>query len=126
MIEVVSLGEQKIDTINGQEVIRIRERILPLVRIGEVLNIPSSKPSEHAYAVVVGLAHNRIGLVTDDLIGQKEIVIKPLGSYLKKVDGIAGSTILGDGHVIMILDVAQLIRSDKARSLNTHAELEPA
>ena len=126
VIEVVSLDEQKIDTINGREVIRIRERILPLVRIGEVLDIPHGKEPENAYAVVVGLAHHRIGLVTDDLVGQKEIVIKPLGNYLKKVEGIAGSTILGDGHVIMILDVAQLIRSDKERSRNQTAELEMA
>ena len=126
VIEVVSLDEQKIDTINGREVIRIRERILPLVRIGEVLDIPNAKESENAYAVVVGLAHHRIGLVTDDLVGQKEIVIKPLGNYLKKVEGIAGSTILGDGHVIMILDVAQLIRSDKERSRVQPQELEMA
>ena len=126
VIEVVNLNEQKIDTVNGQEVIRIRERILPLVRIGEVLDIPNSKKSENAYAVIVGLAHHRIGLVADDLVGQKEIVIKPLGSYLKKVEGIAGSTILGDGHVIMILDVAQIIRSDKERQRAPAAELEMA
>ena len=126
VIEVVNLNEQKIDTVNGQEVIRIRERILPLVRIGEVLDIPNSKKSENAYAVIVGLAHHRIGLVADDLVGQKEIVIKPLGSYLKQVEGIAGSTILGDGHVIMILDVAQIIRSDKERQRAPAAELEMA
>ncbi|MBX2821906.1 MAG: chemotaxis protein CheW, partial [Rhodothermaceae bacterium] len=126
VIEVVNLNEQKIDSVNGQEVIQIRERILPLVRIGEFLDIPNSKKSEHAYAVIVGLAHHRIGLVADDLVGQKEIVIKPLGSYLKQVDGIAGSTILGDGHVIMILDVAQIIRSDKERQRAAASELEMA
>lgn len=126
VIEVVNLNEQKIDTVNGHEVIRIRERILPLVRIGEVLDISNSKKSENAYAVIVGLAHHRIGLVADDLVGQKEIVIKPLGSYLKQVEGIAGSTILGDGHVIMILDVAQIIRSDKERQRIPAAELEMA
>ena len=126
VIEVVSLDDQKIESINGHEAIRIRERILPLVRIGNVLNIPGSKPPENAYAVVVGLAHHRIGLVTDDLIGQKEIVIKPLGNYLKKVEGIAGSTILGDGHVIMILDVAQLIRADKERAFSQASEPEYA
>jgi len=126
VIEVVNLTEQKIDSVNGQEVIQIRERILPLVRIGEFLDIPNSKKSEHAYAVIVGLAHHRIGLVADDLVGQKEIVIKPLGSYLKQVEGIAGSTILGDGHVIMILDVAQIIRSDKERQRAAVSELEMA
>ncbi len=127
VIEVVGLESQRIDTINGREVIRIRERILPLVRIGEVLDIPSTVPPDKAYAVVVGLAHHRIGLVADDLVGQKEIVIKPLGNYLKKVSGIAGSTILGDGHVIMILDVGELIRFETERAAPSRShEPEPA
>ena len=56
-----------------------------------------------------------LGLVADSLIGQKEIVIKPLGGYLKKIAGLAGSTILGDGRVIMILDVAELIHLEDER-----------
>ena len=55
------------------------------------------------------------GLVVDALTGQKEIVIKPLGSYLKKVAGIAGSTILGDGRVVMIVDVGELIRIEMSK-----------
>jgi two-component system, chemotaxis family, sensor kinase CheA len=60
--------------------------------------------------VVVGLAEQRLGIVVDSLLGQKEVVIKSLGSYLGNVKGIAGSTILGDGRVIVIIDVAQLMK----------------
>jgi two-component system chemotaxis sensor kinase CheA len=60
--------------------------------------------------VVVGLADKRLGLVVDELLGQKEIVIKSLGEYLGHIRGMSGSTILGDGRVIMILDIEELIQ----------------
>ena len=117
VVEVVSLESRKIDTIDGNEVIRLRERILPLVHISNVLGIENTKPKDQCFAVIVGLAHQRVGLVTDDLVGQKEIVIKPLGNYLKKIPGIAGSTILGDGRVIMILDIVELVRMVNERDV---------
>ena len=58
-----------------------------------------------------GLAEQRIGLVVDELLGQKEIVVKSLGDYLDEIRGIAGSTILGDGRVIMILDISDIFLS---------------
>ncbi len=109
--EVVSLDEQELYTMKGREVMRHRDRVLPLMRIGETLDVDDySRSTRHAYVVVVAIAHHRLGVVVDDLISQEEIVIKPLGNYLKKVDAVAGSTILGDGSVIMILDIGELIR----------------
>ena len=66
--------------------------------------------------VVIGLAQQRLGIVVDSLLGQKEVVIKSLGTYLGTVPGIAGSTILGDGRVIMIIDVGELIHLYAERS----------
>jgi len=60
--------------------------------------------------VVIGLAQQRVGIVVDTMLGQKEVVIKSLGAYLGTVAGIAGSTILGDGRVIMIIDVGELMK----------------
>ena len=60
------------------------------------------------YVVEVGIAEKRFGIKVDELIGQQEVVIKSLGSYLGKIDGIAGSTIMGDGTVVMILDIHEL------------------
>ena len=88
---------------------------MPLIRVNDVLNTPGKENDHHQYAVIVGIAHKRLGLVVDKLIGQKEIVIKPLGSYLNKIQGVAGSTILGDGRVIMILDVGELIRLENKK-----------
>ncbi|MDZ4700626.1 MAG: chemotaxis protein CheA [Rhodothermales bacterium] len=115
VVEVVGMEHHRIDAINGREVLRLRERILPLVYISDILGLDRRKDVKNSYAVVIGLAHQRVGLIVEDLVGQKEVVIKPLGNYLKKIPGIAGSTILGDGRVIMILDVAELIRLEQAR-----------
>ena len=114
VIEVVGFSNEDISTIRGREVITLREEILPLMRIGETLDVEGYKPDKaRTFAVIVGIAHHRLGLVVDALTGQKEIVIKPLGNYLKKVAGVAGSTIMGDGRVIMILDMGELVRIEK-------------
>ena len=121
VIEVVGLNDDVISTIRGREVIRLREKVLPLVRVSDVLNAPRTATTSRQYAVIVGIAHYRLGLVVNDLVGQKEIVIKPLGSYLKKIPGVAGSTILGDGRVIMILDIGELVRMENEK-LRTPSE----
>jgi len=85
--------------------------VLPLLRLRETLKTPvaNGNASKKEYVVVVGLAHQRIGIVVDNLLGQQEIVIKPLSSLLGSVPGVAGSTILGDGRVIMIVDIPELV-----------------
>ncbi|MEM1096026.1 MAG: chemotaxis protein CheA [Bacteroidota bacterium] len=110
VIEVVSIEEENVETINGHEVIRLREQVMPLLQIKNLLDVPEQGAAEHRYAVIIGLAEHRVGIVVDGLVGQKEIVIKSLGSYLKKTRGISGSTIMGDGSVILILDVGEVIR----------------
>jgi len=118
--EVVNFDESEVHTIQGREVMHHRDRVLPLLRIGESLDVNGyERNREHSYIVVVAIAHHRLGVIVDDLTSQKEIVIKPLGNYLKKVPAVAGSTILGDGSVIMILDVAEMIRMrvDELRDL---------
>ncbi len=111
VLEVVHTAKSEVSTVHGREVIRLRETVLPLVDISEILDVPGRNGEEPGfYTVVVGVANHKFGIVVDRLIGQKEIVIKPLGAYLKSIEGIAGSTILGDGRVIMILDAGELLR----------------
>lgn len=108
--EVVAVEENIIDTVNRQEVIRIREDVYPITRLDKTLGIGSERSSIlNKNVVIVGLGINRVGLVVDELLGQQEIVIKTLGQYLGDIHGIAGSTILGDGRVIMIIDINELI-----------------
>ncbi len=114
VVEVVGLTHKAVSTIRGREVITLRDQVLPLLRVGEVLDVEGYEPDkERTSAVIVDIANQRLGLVVDTLMGQKEIVIKPLGNYLKKVAGVAGSTIMGDGRVIMILDMGELVRLEK-------------
>jgi two-component system chemotaxis sensor kinase CheA len=111
VLEVVHTPKESISTVHGRAVIRLRELVLPLVEISEILGVPGHDESAQSlYTVVVGVGNHKFGIVVDRLIGQKEIVIKPLGAYLKNIPGIAGSTILGDGRVIMILDSGELLR----------------
>ncbi len=127
VLEVVGLKDGDVQTIRGREVIRLREQVLPLVRIGQTLNVKDAHLDDsRSYAVIVGIAHHRLGLIVDDLVGQKEIVIKPLGSFLKKTPAVAGSTILGDGRVIMILDMAEIVRMENSRRRDGFEKREAA
>ncbi|TAE29721.1 MAG: chemotaxis protein CheA [Candidatus Kapaibacterium sp.] len=111
VVEVVNTDLNQIYSVNQNEVMRIRNQVFPLIRMDKVLKTPSKDDTlENRYVVVVGLADKRLGLVVDELLGQKEIVIKSLGEYLGHIRGMSGSTILGDGRVIMILDIEELIQ----------------
>ncbi|MEZ4762529.1 MAG: chemotaxis protein CheW [Calditrichia bacterium] len=112
VLEVVRTSRSDLSYIQGREMIRLRDRILPLVHVDDLLHVPGSKnkTSDRFYTVVIGVANSFFGLVVDSLLGQKEIVIKTLGTFLKSTQGIAGSTILGDGRVIMILDVGEIAK----------------
>jgi two-component system chemotaxis sensor kinase CheA len=124
--EVINLADNEVHTIQGREVMHHRDRVLPLLRIGESLEVDGyERDARDAYVVVVAIAHHRLGVVVDGLVSQKEIVIKPLGEYLKNVPGVAGSTILGNGSVILILDVGEMIRmrADELRQLAEEAAL---
>ncbi len=110
--EVVSIDPESVYTVNQQEVIRIRSEVYPLLRLDKAVGVEVVKEDlVDRNAVIVGLGIQRVGVVVDELLGQQEIVIKSLGEYLGNVSGIAGSTILGDGRVIMIIDVADLLKT---------------
>lgn len=110
VLEVVRVQASEISTISGKEVIRLRDTVLPLAHIDVIFGrAHNGKRPEWMYIVVVGLGEQRLGIVVDSLLGQREVVIKSLGEYLGTIPGIAGSTILGDGRVIMIIDVGQFM-----------------
>ncbi|MCX6169898.1 MAG: chemotaxis protein CheA [Ignavibacteriales bacterium] len=112
VIEVLRVDKNQIHSIKGKEVIQLRDSVLPLVTLDYLLagksNGKKKVEQEWQYVVEVGIAEKRYGIKVDELIGQQEVVIKSLGSYLGKIDGVAGSTIMGDGTVVMILDIIEL------------------
>jgi two-component system chemotaxis sensor kinase CheA len=110
VLEIVRITPEEIYTIQGREVIRVRDTILPLARMSDIIGKKrNGVSSPYWYVVIVGWAEKRIGLLVDSLQGQKEVVIKTMGNYLGDIPGIAGSTILGDGSVILVIDVGKFI-----------------
>ena len=110
--ETIRMKKNQIEYVNNQEVIVVRGKVLPLVRLKRVFAGGSydCEDREKLFVVVVNLAGQQIGFVVDSLVGEQEIVIKSLGKYIGDVQGIFGATILGDGNVALIVDVSNLIK----------------
>jgi two-component system chemotaxis sensor kinase CheA len=109
--ETIRLRQNQIEYVNNQEVIVVRGKILPLVRLKKIFvrNMGGTENGK-IFVVVVNLAGQQVGLVVDSLVGEQEIVIKSLGKYIGDVQGISGATILGDGNVALIVDVSNLVK----------------
>ena len=95
--------------VEAQEVIHLRGKVIPLVRLDNVLDLEPREEPESLTVVIVTKGDSMAGLVVDNLIGQQEIVIKSLGKYIDNNKLISGATILGDGEVALILDVNTLM-----------------
>jgi len=107
--ETLLVRKEDIKYVHGTPVTNVRGEILSLRDLGTVLGTSVERGDAGEYpVVVVRSGRSRLGFIVDELVGQQEIVIKPLGKLLAKVRGIAGATILGDGNVALILDVASL------------------
>ncbi len=111
VVEVLRVHCEDIYTVNGNEVIKVRDRVLPLIAVNKLLYNREVEEEDKVFQfiVVVGIAEKEFGIKVDEMIGQKEVVIKSLGNYLGNIQGIAGSSIMGDGRVVMILDIAELL-----------------
>ncbi len=105
VIETVRINEKEIHSFEGREVLKLRDSVLSLIRLNEIYEFQESYDDD-IYVVVVGIAEKRLGFIVNKLVGQEEIVIKSLGEYLSGNEGIAGATIMGDGRVRLIIDVA--------------------
>ncbi|MEO6202439.1 MAG: chemotaxis protein CheA [Nitrospirales bacterium] len=110
VVEAVKVTKEEIKSINGQAVLNLRERILPLLDLGETFHIPRDRTGVECYVVVVKIGEQQFGVVVNRLRAQEEVVIKSLGEFLANVKCVAGATITGDGKVVLILDMADLVR----------------
>jgi two-component system, chemotaxis family, sensor kinase CheA len=112
VLETLRVEQSMFHMVGGQEVLKLRESVLPLMRLQRKFNVQErNENDDFCYVVVVGAADKRMGLVVSRLVGQQEVAIKSLGNYLANIPGIAGSTILGDGRVTLIVDPVGLIDS---------------
>ena len=126
IIESIQIHEDMLSTVAGRgETFKLRDEYLPIVRMHEIFGIenPDAESLTDGILVVVEGEGRKCGLFVDDLLGQQQVVIKSLEANYRKVDGLSGATILGDGSVALILDIPGLMRLAKQRGLNAGAPL---
>ncbi|MGA9659168.1 MAG: chemotaxis protein CheA [Asticcacaulis sp.] len=107
VMELVRTGqnaEHKIEKIDQALVLRLRNKLLPLVQLGPTLQLEAASQEDPTFVMVIQVGERRYGLVVNDVLDTEEIVVKPLAGILRAVDAFSGATILGDGSVVLILD----------------------
>jgi two-component system, chemotaxis family, sensor kinase CheA len=112
VLETLLVTRSEIRTVEGNQVLSLRSQTLPLQHLDRLFRLPRTAPrseSETFYVVVIGLAQHRLGLIVDELVGERDIVIKPLVSTLAAVPGIAGATELGHQTTVLVLDVPGIL-----------------
>ncbi len=109
VLESQRIFSSDIKYLDNYEVFDIREDVVSLVRLNRLFGVPTDENNTTHYIVVVGSSDKKIGLMVDQLIGEEDVVIKPLKDKYTNVPGIAGATILGDGQVSLILDINQIL-----------------
>ena len=109
--EIFQLDLTRTNVVDGQEVIIIRDKPLPLFFLKRwLVDNAEARPGIEENVVIVSVGEKKVGFVVDQLIGQEEVVIKPLGAMLQGTPGMAGATITGDGRIALILDVPSMLK----------------
>ncbi|MCD6332199.1 MAG: chemotaxis protein CheW, partial [Bacteroidales bacterium] len=109
VLESHRIKPEDINIIDNYEVFNVREDVISLLRLGKLFRIESEDNSDYNFIVIVGSGDRKMGLMVDSLIGEEDVVIKPLKDRYTNSPGIAGATILGDGTVSLIIDISQLL-----------------
>jgi two-component system, chemotaxis family, sensor kinase CheA len=132
VLESIMVQRDELQTIEGHEVVWIRGRTLPLIHLAKIFELEhvaerrpdaGRRPDARLYVVIVGLAQHRVGLVVDELLGEQDVVIKPIGRALGQVPGIAGATELGNNRTVLVIDVASLV-SESIGGVNALAGID--
>ncbi|MDA0770917.1 MAG: chemotaxis protein CheW, partial [Chloroflexi bacterium] len=137
VLEAVRRSRSEINTLEGdKEVIRLRGNVVPLLRLGSVMSrndensdyqpltsmtADGISEEDQIWVVIVRIGEKLVGFAVDELTELQEIVVKSLGKYIGDVKGIAGASVLGDGRIVLILDVMTLIYVALQRNLTTSA-----
>ena len=109
VVEIFHLDLRRTNVVDGQECVVVRDNVYPLFYIKRWLVRGYTEEAESAHVVIVAVGNKRVGFIVDQLVGQEEVVIKPLGNILHGTAGMAGATITGDGRIALILDIPSLL-----------------
>ncbi|MBI5847462.1 MAG: chemotaxis protein CheA [Nitrospirae bacterium] len=114
--ECVELTQKDLEAAHGRHIANVRGKIVPYIRLREEFGIKGKRP-DIEQIVITGTDSGRVGFVVDQVIGEHQTVLKSLGKFYKGIEGISGATILGDGTVALIIDVAKLFHKAEAEEL---------
>lgn len=129
LAQVTRVARQAIATVENRETIPLNGQTLSLVRLAQVLDIPADKAgvrTESVQLVVAGTGENRIAFQVDEVLGEQEVLVKSLGRQLRRVRNIAGATVLGNGRVVPILHIPDLLKSARRATPSQAAEADAA
>jgi two-component system chemotaxis sensor kinase CheA len=119
LVRVSPGSEHTIERINGTPILRLRDRLLPIVPLSKVMGLSGNEDANHGFVVVTQVAHQRFGILVDGVFHTEEIVVKPMSSKLRHIQLFSGNTILGDGAVVLIIDpngLARMVGSESDRN----------
>ncbi|MDR3336187.1 MAG: chemotaxis protein CheA [Treponema sp.] len=119
VIESLRIKPEEIRRIDNYEVFNIRNDVVSLLRLNRLFGIKSDEKEDYHFIVIVGTAEKKMGFMVDSLIGEEDVVIKPLRDQYTNSPGIAGASILGDGSVSLIIDVSQLLELGLRKELES-------
>lgn len=126
VIESHRVTAEDVSRIDNYEVFNVRDEVISLLRLNRLFGIQNRENAEYSYIVIVGTSDKKIGLMVDSLIGEEDVVIKPLRDQFTNSPGIAGASILGDGSVSLIIDVSQLLDLGLKQELHERERREAA
>jgi len=124
VIESHRIKPSDIRMIDNYEVFNVRNDVVSLLRLNRLFRIQNAEQGDYCFVVIVGTSDKRVGLMVDSLIGEEDVVIKPLRDQFTNSPGIAGASILGDGSVCLIIDVSQLLELGQKKELEERQRLE--
>ncbi|MDR2702403.1 MAG: chemotaxis protein CheA [Spirochaetaceae bacterium] len=117
VIESLRITPKEIKFIDNYEVFNIRSDVISLLRLNRLFGIKTEEKTDYCFIVIVGTAEKKMGFMVDSLIGEEDVVIKPLRDQFTNSPGIAGASILGDGSVSLIIDVSQLLELGQRKEM---------
>ncbi|MDR2661752.1 MAG: chemotaxis protein CheA [Treponema sp.] len=117
VIESLRIKPEEIKFIDNYEVFNIRSDVISLLRLNRLFGIKTEEKTDYHFIVIVGTAEKKMGFMVDSLIGEEDVVIKPLRDQFTNSPGIAGASILGDGSVSLIIDVSQLLELGQRKEM---------
>lgn len=126
ILEIVRPEKSNLSTINGAPVMRLRNSVLPLIDGNDVLGLPASKRMAAPFTIVLGQGERRVGLMVTRLIGQQQIVIKPLDGMADRSGAVSGATVRDDGGVSLIVDVGRMLALAQSASSGGRGEPKTA